>query len=66
MAKTMDFLNDSEKYLLALYLKRITFNDALGLVDCGTKEEEKARAYRCLEIIEKVQKELASQGFAPR
>jgi hypothetical protein len=64
--KQFDFLTDDEKSLLALYLKRITFDDALRRVDGGSKEEEKAMAYRILNVIEKLQEELANQGFSPR
>jgi len=64
--KQFDFLTDNEKYQFAVYLKRMTFDDALRRVDSGTKEEEKERAYRLLDVIAKVQRELANQGFAPR
>jgi hypothetical protein len=63
---SMNFLSDDEKWDFALFLKRITFNDVLDKVEPGTKEQEKSRAYWFLEIIGKVQKELADQGFAPR
>jgi len=64
--KQFDFLTDAEKYDFALFLKRVTFNDALEKVEPGTKEQEKQRAYWFLDIIGKVQSELAYQGFAPR
>ena len=62
----MDFLKDYEKLLLALFFKRLTFEDVYQYTDPGTKEEQKAMAYDILAAIEKVQKELADQGFAPR
>ena len=56
----MNFLNDKEKYLLALYLKRMTFDDAYELA------QDKDEAYAILAVVEQVQKELADLGFAPR
>jgi len=64
--KQFDFLTDDEKYDFALFLKRVTYDDALEKVEPGTKEQEKKRAYWFLEIIDKVQGELAREGFAPR
>jgi hypothetical protein len=61
------FLTDEEKYLLALYFKRMTFDDAYRRSDAfDSKVEQKAMAYRILAVVEKVQKELVGMGFAPR
>ncbi|MDR0441846.1 MAG: hypothetical protein LBH44_00390 [Treponema sp.] len=65
-SKSMDFLDDKEKYRLAVFLKRLTFNMAYEVADCGTHEEMKEYAYCTLDVVEKVQKELAAEGFAPR
>jgi hypothetical protein len=62
----MDFLNNGEKWLLALYLKRMTFEDAYRRSDGADKEELKEMAYRILAVIEKLQRELANEGFSPR
>jgi hypothetical protein len=59
----MDFLNDDEKYLLAVYFKRMTYDNALEASDGG---DDKNMAYRILEVVGKVQRALADQGFAPR
>lgn len=63
---SMGFLNDEEKYQLAVFLKRLTFETAYECADCDAHEKMKAQAYRTLEVVEKVQNELADQGFAPR
>ena len=59
----MNFLSDNEKWQFALFLKRITFNDALEKTTGGNDKNE---AYFFLEVIDKVQGELAALGFAPR
>jgi hypothetical protein len=63
---SMDFLNNDEKRLLALYLKRVTFEDAYRRSDGANKEGLKATAYGILAVIGKVQRELANEGFSPR
>jgi len=62
----MDELTDREKSELALYFKRLTFNDVYERTDIDTKENRKAQAYRILDAIAKLQKELADQGYNPR
>jgi len=59
----MNCLTDDEKYELALFFKRICFNSILECTDGGT---DKDQAYRMIDAIEKLQKELASQGYNPR
>ena len=61
--KSMDFLSEAEKNLLALYIKRMTFEHALDCTDGGQDEDQ---AYRILSVMEKVQEELAEQGIASR
>jgi hypothetical protein len=55
-----------EKLELALYFKRLTFYDVYEHTDIVTKENQKAQAYRILDAIAKLQKELADQGYNPR
>jgi hypothetical protein len=63
----MSFLTNDEKWLLALYFKRMTFDDVLSHANCGIPyEEQKEWAYEVLGVVEKVQKELANEGIAPR
>jgi hypothetical protein len=62
----MNELTDNEKWELAVFFKRLTFNDVLEHVDQDTRENEKAQAYRILDAIVKLQKELAAQGYNPR
>jgi len=62
----MDELTDMEKSELALYFKRLTFYNVYEHTDIDTKENQKAQAYRILDAIAKLQKELADQGYNPR
>ena len=62
----MHELTDREKWELAVFFKRLTFNDVLEHADPGTKENEYAQVYTVLEAIRKLQKELANQGYNPR
>ena len=62
----MDGLTGREKRELAVFFKRLTFNDVLEHADPDTKENEKAQTYRILGAIGKLQKELADQGYNPR
>jgi hypothetical protein len=59
LEESMDFLNDAEKYQLAVFLKRLTFGMAYECADSDTHEKMKEQAYRTLAVLEKVQKELA-------
>jgi len=62
----MDYLTGKENRLLALYLKRMTYEDALRRCDQDTPENMKGQAYEILAAVEKVRERLASEGFAPR
>lgn len=62
----MKLLTDSEKWRLAVFLKRITFNMAYEVADSDTHENMKAQAYRTIAVVDKVRNALADQGFAPR
>ena len=62
----MHELTDREKWELAVFFKRLTFNDVLEHADPDTKENEYAQVYRVIGAIGKLQKELADQGYNPR
>ena len=62
----MNELTDNEKWELAVYFKRLTFNDVYEHTDADTKDNQKAQTYRILEAIAKLQKGLADQGYNPR
>ena len=52
---------------LALYLKRITFEDALRRTDCGFSDEDrKEQAYTFLHAVNDVEKGLNDAGIFPR
>jgi len=53
--------------VLALYVKRVTYDDAYRRTDCGdTEEKRKAMAYRILVALSEVEKGLEKEGFSPR
>jgi len=58
-----NFLTEGEKEEFALFLKRVTFDDALNKTTGG---DDKKEAYWILEIINKVQTQLKESGYAPR
>jgi hypothetical protein len=60
---TFDFLDEKEKWLFALFLKRITFE---GVLECTDLNNDKDQAHAMIDAIYKVQKELANEGFSPR
>jgi len=62
----MNELTDREKSELAVFFKRLCFNSVLEYADRDTPENMKAQAYRILDAIAKLQKELADQGYNPR
>jgi len=62
----MNELTNREKYELALFFKRLTFNEVYEHTDVDAIENRKAQAYRILGAIAKLQKELAEQGYNPR
>jgi hypothetical protein len=53
-------LDESESCLIALFLKRITFD---GVRECAADNDE---AYLMIDVIENAMKQLADQGMAPR
>ena len=60
------YLTPGERMMLAQYLKRLTFEQVYMQRGCGTVEEEKENTYRILAMLDKVQDELAGEGYAPR
>jgi len=62
----MNELSENEKWELALYYKRMTFEDAYRHTDQASADNRKAQAYRILTAIAKLQKELADMGYNPR
>jgi hypothetical protein len=53
-------LNESESWLFALFLKRITFD---GVRECAVDKDETCSMIR---VIENAMKQLADQSIAPR
>jgi hypothetical protein len=53
-------LNESDSWLFALFLKRITFD---GVRECAIDKDE---TYSMIQVIENAMKQLADQGIAPR
>ena len=59
----MNELSDNEKWELAVFFKRLCFDHIL---DCADGNNDKAQAYRIINAIAKLQKELADMGYNPR
>jgi len=59
----MNNLTVIEKYELALFFKRLCFNNVL---ECTDGDADKEQAYRIIDAIGKLQNELADQSFNPR
>jgi hypothetical protein len=53
-------LDESESWLIALFLKRITFD---GVRECAIDNDE---TYDMIQVIENAMKQLAIQGIIPR
>jgi len=51
---------------LAVFIKRVTYDDAYRRSDGETEEARKEMAYRILSVLGDVQDYLAEQGFSPR
>jgi hypothetical protein len=65
MAMIEDYLDDQELADLALYLKRMTYEDAYRHAE-GDGEYRKNKAYRFIDAATSLQKMLADMGYAPR
>jgi len=64
---TLTIRSEEHANALALYLKRMTYEDALRRTDCGYSDEDrKEQAYTFLNAINDVQDCLANAGYSPR
>jgi len=59
----MNELSENEKWELAVFFKRLSFNLVLETTDGGA---DKGQTYRIFAAIGKLQKELADMGYNPR
>lgn len=57
---TMEFESDTQAWLLAMWLKRVGWQEIRG------NAQDDDEAYLMREAIERAQKELADAGYAPR
>jgi len=60
---SFEYLDDDEKKLLAIFLKRLCFAHVL---DCTDGNDDKDQAYKILDVVAKLREELADIGFNPR
>jgi len=58
--------NNYNAKALAVFCKRVTFDDAYSRADGETEADRKAMAYRILEAISDVESCLKEAGFSPR
>jgi hypothetical protein len=61
--KYFDYLENSEKWDLAMFLKRIGF---YGVLETTDGNNDKDQAYRFIDVLEKVRNELRKEGYTPR
>ena len=67
MTIKVDIRSENHARALALYLKRITFEDAYRRTDCGYSDEDrKEQAYTFLHAINDVEKGLNDAGIFSR
>jgi len=52
--------------VLAVFVKRVTYDDAYRRSHGETEEDRKAMAYRILEALSEVEACLTKAGYAPR
>jgi hypothetical protein len=62
----LTFSNKHNTEALAVFCKRVTFEDAYRRADGATEEERKAMAYRILAALSDVEACLGEAGFSPR
>jgi hypothetical protein len=62
----LTFSNEYNAEALAVFCKRVTFDDAYRRADGENEEERKAMAYRILSAISDVESCLREAGFSPR
>jgi hypothetical protein len=63
---TLTFRNEHNAQALAVFCKRVTFEDAYRRADGETEEDRKAMAYRILSALSDVETCLGEAGFSPR
>jgi hypothetical protein len=66
MKLTIEIENEHNAEVLAVFCKRVTFEDAYRRADGETEEARRAMAYRILEALSDVQTCLGEAGFSPR
>jgi hypothetical protein len=62
----LTFRSKHEAKALAVFCKRVTFDDAYRRADGETEEERKAMAYRILAAFSDLEACLGEAGFSPR
>jgi hypothetical protein len=62
----LTFGNKYNAEALAVFCKRVTFEDAYRRTDGEAEEERKAMAYRILAALSDVETSLREAGFSPR
>jgi hypothetical protein len=62
----LTFSNEHTAKALAVFCKRVTFEDAYRRADGETEEERKEMAYRILTALSKLETCLGEAGFSPR
>jgi hypothetical protein len=62
----LTFRNEDGAKVLAVFCKRVTFEDAYRRADGETEEERKVMAYRILSALADVETRLEEAGFSPR
>jgi hypothetical protein len=62
----LTFSNEYNAKALAVFCKRVIFEDAYRRADGETEEERKAMAYRILAALSDVETCLGEAGFSPR
>ena len=66
MKMTLTISNHKNAMALAMFCKRVTFDDAYRRAHGETEEERRDMAYRILEALSSVETCLADAGFSPR
>jgi hypothetical protein len=62
----LTFRNEYNTQALAVFCKRVTFDDAYRRADGETEEKRKAMAYRILAALSDIETCLGEEGFSPR
>jgi hypothetical protein len=63
---TLTFRNEHNAKALAVFCKRVTFEDAYRRADGETEKDRKAMAYKILLALSDVETYLREVGFSPR